>query len=297
MRRSSSRSLRPFQETQAPIVAREGLIYVKATIDGKQVEGMLDTGSPDTTWPAPLALAPNNLLSAKGRQDWIGTSGVPSNSVLLPTLTIGDYTVENLISWKQNFDTRKMSALYRKQNRTYRQPYVVLGNSTFHNAIITIDYENNLFIVRDSSYDLHNDKTDFILPFLMENGHILVQGEIEGKAATLCVDTGASLIFVASEFDDNNLASRLSKRSGHNVGEISSNYGGESMPFAGMVSGSIGNEPFRAAAVLDKTHGDSDAVIGSSVLDKYQITIDYSRNLIGFRRQNPKHVTPAGALR
>ena len=104
---------------------------------------------------------------------------------------------------------------------------------------------------------------------------ILVQVEVNGKAATLCLDSGAQLVGVAPSY----LKGLPSLGDTYVAG-----VGGRMKATAAFVNITIGTDTFREVAIGDKGVA-GDGFLGESILSHYsKITIDYAAKTITLER-------------
>jgi predicted aspartyl protease len=121
------------------------------------------------------------------------------------------------------------------------------------------------------------------LPFEVKGGHLLVQGQINGRDATLIFDTGAQTTFLSQSASDH-LNLRPLRGEEHGPGALSSVYGvggGVTAGFVEATSVNFGGLRARhfAFMIINKTfildNQPADGLLSADLLAKYDIDLDF----------------------
>ena len=266
---------------EIPFRRAETAILVDATINGRPVSLMFDTGYSGTA----AIDASVDLGKATGKanvKDFVGTFEV--TTVKPKTLLVGG----------KNFPVRP-DMLIMQQPGDSSDAYGmhcdgILGFEAFKDSVFTIDYEHKKFIFHPKSYDITARKPDnkrTFLQKLLPIGNKSLEMYVatpEGKTMTLALDTGNS--FYATTHRD------VLER----IGLWESNKPHKYPRMAGVASGAVESWLFQMPELtifgiatppsvwdiidLPSSSAEGDGTVGDGFLKHFNITIDYNRRRV-----------------
>ena len=169
----------------------EGLILIKASLDGKEGNFILDTGTPSLILNQKVDKGDFIVWTAKGDQ--------PSCQLNLKNFECGNIIKKQLEGW--SLDLSHVETLIKK-------PLLgIIGSDLIMNHRLLIDYENNEILllpkeVKKVGFDLNNYDISHI-PFDIEKGHMpIVTLEVADQNKRLVFDTGAGISVLHSNERD-----------------------------------------------------------------------------------------------
>jgi|GEM_PF-5683817 hypothetical protein len=188
-----------------PFRVEEGEIYIKATLSGKELDCVFDTGSDFTQWAAWLDLkgktkdtghfARNSTISPRG--------GIPKVEIELDTIEIGVLSLRAVSSYKV-FTDRIPDGDKMSLHNTPR-----LGGSIFAPFTIAIDYSTQTISLYDANIPLHSlqrrkDAVELRLTMTREENGLVrrptIRVRVAEKPARMIIDTGSRNSFVTPQY-------------------------------------------------------------------------------------------------
>jgi predicted aspartyl protease len=273
------------------IVPNYGYICFDATVKGKKMRCVLDTGCASVTWPQKANLPGETItnLPSKGMKA-INNSVRSAELVLLPNLNIGRYELSHLCTNKIKPDNKK---------RGVADTVAIVGNFALSSIVLTIDYRHKTLTFRNPTYNvqtLPKRKGDVLLDFAWQDGLPIVQGKLNGRPARFLVDTGSYAVCVTRQFAAKHLQKR--KRTYFQSSGAFGSASGSSRLSKGVqaeVRTESGGYRFLASDIVG-VPDDYDGIIGQPFLEFCDVTIDYPRQKILLHR-NGLDCLPYGGLR
>jgi hypothetical protein len=167
---------------RVPMIYSNDEILVRATIGGREIWALLDSGAGiaavDATMPAGVAFRPALELQGGG-----ATQKVKLGVGVLPSVTIGELRADDVPT-----ASVPIPAL---EGFGAKRPELILGYSFFAAAVIRVDYKKGEVVFARASDGLVAPGAR-VIPVRKANGTLLADAEVEGHAATFMVDTGSS---------------------------------------------------------------------------------------------------------
>jgi hypothetical protein len=252
-------------------------IFVPATIGGRPVLAMLDSGASSTVLDRRFASSLN--LSPKGDLKGEGAGGsIPYGTIRGVTVKLGD------LSWNGDAVGIDLSAVEKQVGHPLP---IVLGGELFRDAVVEIDFKKRrIAFYKASSYRAAANAATVPLTPAGENQAIA--GRVEGRAAKLLFDLGN-----AGAVD---LFPRFWERPdfvGHR--RISSTFsggvGGMSVQKVTMIRTiALGGAKFKDVpsrledrqSSLSARSGDLDGNIGIGVLSRFHLVVDFPHHRVLF---------------
>jgi predicted aspartyl protease len=262
-----------------PFRVVNGMIVVRATLDGVSLDAIVDTGAMTVALPKPIGKHPPNII---GRGKIIDANCKPSDAriALIPTMSLGSYSVRNLPA---------MISSLRPTKRSLLGEMPLLGMACFRNVSLTINYKSQQIIIQTNADKLFSAKRSVgdirfarIRSQHQVNGPLwpVVPVTLNGVTKPLLLDTGAP----ECEVIGNTAEFRLKP-----VGGCYRIKGGYS---SSVLCDYITNVPM----VMDQSHrrinvmGDpapgSGPLLGYIFLREYVVTIDSAGDRILLQKQN-----------
>lgn len=189
---SSTRSNSPDSQSQAkssdsdvlttiPFILHDNRMLVNVFLNGKGPFVMVfDTGGANTLTPAVQKVLD---LHSQGEEyvTGAGEKRVPSHSVHLKSMQIGDYKLSD-----QKFMVINLTPI----RRAFRFPHLdgIIGLELLQQGKVRINMDKQVIeLVKSDASTLANAQ---LLPFRLFDNNPLVEGQINGKAAKILLDTG-----------------------------------------------------------------------------------------------------------
>lgn len=271
-------SQQKYNEVRVPFSQRRGHIYVQAIWAGKSIKCLVDTGATYISWPQPLGLA----SIPTGIQTWSATSGgirVYGEWVLAPSLQLGGFKLQNIPTILYTVaEQANGQKTFVAQAEGIKE--IVLGNEAFHNVVLTIDYQKQEVILRDSDYDITHlpHPHSYLLNLSWNDGTPVVLGQLAGHPARFMLDTGSNDMVISSAFAQKYFSRYPRRKSRYRAG-----YGLINTDEISGANGSIGNIKFMTDSITIFPFSSTenvDGLIGEPFLKYFRITIDYRRSKI-----------------
>ena len=161
-------------------------------------------------------------------------------------------------------------------------PKPLLGAPAFHGAVLTIDYPKKETIIRESSYDItrlpHHPHDLLLTPEWVDGWLPVLKGRLADHPARFALDSGCGGVVITTRF-----ANRLPLSSFGSDTTAEINGAQVSVKCLKNTSGAVAGIPFREdeVPVVDLpvwTH--SDALAGTAFLERFRVTIDYTRHKV-----------------
>lgn len=271
-------SQQKYRQVRVPFTQERGLIYVQALWAGKPVECVLDTGATYISWPQTLDLA------ATPTEISVHILGIGENRAydgkwfLVPSLELGDLKLKNVPAISE-IGVKKANGQKISLAPAEGIQKIILGNYVFENVVLTIDYQKQEVILRETDYDitrlprLHS----YLLDLFWDNdGSLVLLGQLAGHPARFQIDTGNTVGIVSnSAFAQKYLSAYRTKSTVKTAFEVIS-----SEKIRG-VNGNIGGIEFNTGTVtIVPLNSNVDVLVGESFLKNFRVTIDYSRRKV-----------------
>ena len=264
-----------------------GSIFVPCRFNNKPIRSILDTGCNEVVWPEWLQISGQTTGYNSIIVDTQGSSE-RAKEVVINQVSIGDYTVNKLPTYEIVSENTPM------QTGTARQ-HLLLGNSTFLNTRLTIDYAKKILVIQPSNSTSQFQSVRYALRFIwvpkdgsQRVGVPAVKGEINGKTALIEIDTGWNNknIAVSDNLWESTIAKNISRI---RYTKIKTSLSAASVEYtnkvtvrfpivAGVCSSKI-TVTTPAIRVNSATSG-ANAIIGTAILSHYRTTIDYPHQTI-----------------
>ena len=305
---------------RVPFTKQNGLIIVQATLGGKALSCVLDTGDPLVRWPRRLRLA-GKATGIRAQGTDAGGHGEAHEMVVLSQVRIGGYELANVPSWAVGTpddaapDAGDADAPETLAGGVWRR-YPVLGNVVFEQVALTIDYRRSELILRPKSANAAATQRvpgTRTLPVqrvgpvfttdtgTARGGFLVFAGSVNGQPVNFLLDTGlpfAPGIVLApgkrALLGDAPASSGQEVRAVTGLGQVSAQRFTDVSWLLGGVpgKGEVIVPPQLATLGDDKTS--IDALVGAYLLQAYRITIDYPRSRVLLE---PYAATEAAATR
>ncbi len=248
-----------------------GRIYLPATVNGHNVTAIIDTGAAATVIDLPLAeqwdLPSLGTVSANGP----GGSSVPARILRSTTVRIGnaEARVEYAVP---------LGSMGRLEGRPLE---VVVGTAFFAKHVIEIDYSRRVLRIVAAHQAAPQEVT---LPFRLERGlpHVQVELVAAGKTYRLdaMADTGASATTLTGRFlRDHQLDVPMTAKTVTGEGVGGTTQGRYMRADILRVGGVELRQPVLTASDEqsggDGVESDRDIVLGSSILERFRVVLDY----------------------
>ena len=274
---------------EVPFRRAETAIIVDATINGRKVALMFDTGYGGTA-VVDQSVDIGKPTGKATLQDFVGTLQVPT--VKPKTLAVGGMSIpvqKDMLVVQQSSD---YSAAYGMHCDG------ILGFEALKNTIFTIDNEHRKFVFHPSTYDITAKKPDgkkTFLAKLLPIGHSSLEMYVtapNGKTMTLALDTGNS--FYATTHRD------VLERIGLWEKDKPHKYPSQS----GVASGSVESWLFQMPPLdifgvptppsvwsiidLPSSSAEGDGTVGDGFLKHFNITVDYDKRRVLLEKWDPE---------
>lgn len=284
-------SKRQFQEVHIPFTSRHGWIMVPATIAGRHIECLLDTGSLRVfDWPTSLHLPGRRVgLSYPRLVPYQSARPRFAEWVILPEIDIGDYHLRECPSLAHSRDPNDLPGL----------SVPTLGCAAFADVVLTIDYKKKELVVHSTDYDITQDAQELsrypkhsLFDLLLSERTITLWdgktasttgipalcGNVAGHPVQIAIDTG--LIHVGLALTSKPLIKTLSEE-----GYVSTPVPpcSDCSPIATFPSVSWNMGRFvntGHVSLLPGFFAKDEAVLGAESLKNYRITLDFPRHKI-----------------
>jgi len=267
--------------TQVPIET-DAMVIVKATLNGRDFDFILDTGGHNILTPdAAKALALKAV--GTGSSGGAGEATMAQQYTRVAELKIGDATMRD-----QHFYVLPLQ--YGTVERGPRAPLAgLLGLEIFERFHVRIDYPHRTLTLRKLQDGYRGAGTP--VPITFDDDMPLVDGRLDGRPGVIALDTGNS----GSSVIQGVWARRegVAERLRQGIETVSYGAGGASTNWAGRlqtleIGGQVLQRPIvrlaedRAGAFSSRTEA---ANIGTDVLRFFVIDTDYRAGVIWFDRQ------------
>ena len=304
---------------RVPFTKQNGLIVVQATLGGKVLPCVLDTGDPLVRWPRRLRLA-GKATGIRAQGTDAGGHGETHEMVLLSHVRIGGYELANVPSWAvgtpDDATPDEDAAPETIAGGVWRR-YPVLGNVVFEQVALTIDYRRSELILRPKNANtaepsrvpgMRTLPVQRVGPVFTTDtgaargGFLVFAGSVNGQPVNFLLDTGLPFApgIVLAPGKRALLGDARAASGGQEVRAVTG-LGQVSAQRFTNVSWSLGNVPGKGEVIVppqlaalgdDKTS--IDALVGAYLLQAYRITIDYPRSRVLLE---PYAATEAAATR
>lgn len=270
-------SQQKYKEVRVPFTQERGFIYVQALWAGKPVKCVLDTGASYISWPQPLGLAAAPIGK---RVQTLGIGGgyrVLGEWVLAPSIQLGDFKLRNILTISKSI-VEKANGQKISVAQAEGIQEIILGNYVFQNVVLTLDYQKQEVILRDSDYDITRIPRlhSYLLDLFWIDGKPVMQGQLADHPARFMIDTGNDGIAINSAFAQKYLSTYPRTNS---TAEIA--YGVINTEEIPSVNGNIGGIKFSTGTLtIVPLDSKTDVLIGTPFLKNFRVTIDYSRSKI-----------------
>ena len=252
----------PAQGVHIPFTFRDGMIHVSAKANGKPASWLVDTGSDSVNWPARFQPRDDSAQRFKSK-GYVDDMWMIASNGTLQSFDIGGYKIANL---RGDRVESKMTSEF------------ILGNTALKDICVVFDFKRRQLILRESNAADYPIKPGSHTASLLttrypvaKGGPLVVSGKLGGRPAKFVIDTGCNGFAVSKQFADKFLK-RYHRRPAVVVG-IS---GSRRTVAAENVSGEIAGRQFRRVPLcIIRDVPEADAIIGTSFLKNYLVTIDY----------------------
>ncbi len=271
-------------ETHVPFRLSPGKeILVKAHINGKPIECMVDTGCSDILWDSKLALT-NQRTGLQSSAYDAGSHVVALKEAILDRVQIGGLELRQMPS----------NAVVSAASQMNSVP--ILGNSAFAHTVLTVDYARKELVIRPSSPKdklLSELPGDHVLNFQWgspnargRSGSPCVRGNVISLPATFMVDTGwcGNVLGLGHTFYSQVLP--MLEKNRNKTGQASGKwaFGKSSVITISQIPWSFdGTKATTPAIVVGNLGPKAQAVFGYDILRHFKTTIDYPHRKILFQ--------------
>ena len=262
-------------EVRIPFTLRDGGIHLKMVWAGRPVEALLDTGSAFVDWPQSLHLTSTSTAIP---QDDDMAAGVVAHGewMVLSSIKAGGCEWRNMLTVASGEMKRS------GPSKTVTSPEPLLGAPAFRGTVLTIDYQKKEIIIRGASYDItrlpHHSHDLLLTPEWVDGWLPVLKGRLADHPARFALDSGCGGVVITTRF-----ANRLPLSSFGS--DTTAKINGVQVHIRGLkyISGAVAGIPFREdeVPVVDLpvwTH--SDALAGTAFLERFRVTIDYTRHKV-----------------
>lgn len=284
-------------EAQVPLVVKHGGIFVMASLSGEPHLCKIDTGSDAVIWARSSHLT-GTPTGECGQSSDAMNSVIDSDTVKVPYIQIGAYKITDLPTERLDID----SVLFSPPHPAPPDDYILLGNPAFDLTVLTIDYRNKLLIIRPASYDFqkaprhqgdrtvqmgwtsHKDDTEAEQSVF---GWPAVRASVDGKPFWCMLDTGweGPELGLSEDFASQVPAlQKLPRRAAlfHSGFAASTASQIPALRFEVPCLSPVGAPPLmlKSAGMLVKSCAGGEGVVGTYLMERYRITIDYQRRRV-----------------
>lgn len=157
-------------------------LIVRASVGGREVDALLDSGASitvvDATTPAGQSFVP-----AFGLEGASSTQKIKVGVGTLPSIALGALTASDMPT--ASVPIPALDAMGK------RRPEMILGYSFFASSVVRVDYKRSEIVLAAPGTALHAPDARSVA-LRVAGGKLLVQANVEGKAAWFEVDTGST---------------------------------------------------------------------------------------------------------
>jgi predicted aspartyl protease len=316
-------------DMQEPCVVKfrnvSNLPFVRAKIEEKQYSGfVIDTGSNCTAIDQGLAIRlglidpPDPDRPPRGTYVY-GVDKIRAETVVIPSLTIGDCVVKGLMASALNLSGSRMDFGVRVNG--------IIGQDFLKRYEVTIDYRSNLLTFRppnkglayqkDRQYETYFIPCRFAIPsrirpiepllgiFASMLGIppiIIVEGRYERTRLRFLVDTGAATEIVLFSGTVARMRLPLNAKRLKIIGPIGSGIGGDlygyyvRLPSIWIGSLEIPDPEIMVTEGKDMLSPYVDGIVGGNIFCDFLFTINYKRRIIRLVRTPPKRTRRVGEV-
>ncbi len=278
------------RETTLPFDLINNHIYVDARVDGNPVRMLVDTGGVNLLTPAAakrLGLDAHGRMAARG----VGEKQVDLGFAKAQRIEVGAIRLDAPI-----FYVIDLSELEPVEGLRFDG---LVGFELFHRFVVRIDYAARRLTLIDPSF-FRAPEGATAVPFELEERIPLVKGTIDGRPATLSIDTGArsSLSLHAPFVREHDLITHYGARfeaiGGWGVGGPSRGWPvrvGEVRLGDAVVKDLVADlSESESGAFADPKNS---ANVGSGLLRRFVVTFDYDRRKM-YLQSGPDYAKPDG---
>lgn len=284
------------KEAVVPLTVKNGGIYVMASLSGEEHLCQIDTGSDDVNWVRDLHLVGKMTQERSEPCDALNNC-VVADVVKLPEIRIGSYKVTDLPT--DMLDSK--SGLFSPVPRPDIDAEPLLGNALFSFTVLTIDYQNKKLIIRPATYDFTKmprlpgdrivqmgwiNQTEDSSERQQVFGWPAIPARVCGKSFWCIVDTGWSdpkLVITSDLYTHLPFLQKLPKH----LTTINAAYSSASVPQLDHLSFQVPALPphsqpitLQGEGTIIKPLGVAQGIVGTKLMERYRITIDYQRRWI-----------------
>ena len=287
----------PGNEARVPLIIKHGGIFVTATLDDGPQLCEIDTGSDAVMWSRDLHLT-GSLIGEQGQSCDAMDGCIPADTVKLPYIQLDAFRISGLPT--QRLDSE--SVVFSPPLPNGPSEYAVLGNPVFTSTVLTIDYQNKLLIIRPAAYDFrksprHPGDRIVEMGWTSHTGDTSAERELFGWPSMRASVSGHSfwcLLDTGWEGPDLGLSEKIV----HQIPALqklpqkpvpfSSGYSASSalqVPVLEFKVPCLSPEGapsviLKSTGTLVKSPGGGQGVVGTYLMERYRITIDYRRGLV-----------------
>jgi predicted aspartyl protease len=267
-----------------PFKLKNNCIYTKAVVGDRTVDCMVDTGADWILWPSSLGLKGRRT----GEQTVINAindmHGI-ANIVIIPSIRLGDYEILNARTFSSVLpNMRSTSHSSPSKQMDFPWSFTGVGNEVFRDRVLTIDYEKQMIVLREKTYDITKKRlrpTDRLLNFTWAKtagdqiGRPVVEGKMEGRSIHIMLDTCVGGVAISTDLYRSiggnrklvktQFSTHLGPTKGNNVNKMIGSIAG--IMFGGEFGVCDFNVPLEAA-------------VGGAFLKHFRVTFDYARNKV-----------------
>lgn len=142
----------PAGEAHVPLVVKHGGVFVMASLNGTQTLCKIDTGSDTVQWHRDLHCA-GVLTGERGQTSDPQKGSADAMVVILPRIQIGTFTLTGLPTMMQDTYTGLFSSTQERHGDTTP----LLGNPLFALTVLTLDYQNKALTIHPPTYNFQTE--------------------------------------------------------------------------------------------------------------------------------------------
>lgn len=287
----------PGAEARLPLIVKHGGIFVTALLDDGPQLCKIDTGSDAVMWSRDLHLV-GSLTGEQGQACNTMNDCVPSDTVKLPYIQLGAFRISDLPTRRLDLE----DILFSPPGTNHPSEYAVLGNPVFSSTVLTVDYRNKLLIIRPAAYDFREEPRhpgDRIVQMGWTHydddtpaeqdlfGWPAIRASVDGHPFWCLLDTGWEGPNLGLSEDIVRQVPSLQKLP-QKLAPFSSGFSDSSALYVPKLEFKVPClSPAGAPALMLKSTGQlvkssvsGQGVVGTYLMERYRITIDYQRRQV-----------------
>ena len=284
-------------EAHVPLVVKHGGVFVVASLNGTQTLCKIDTGSDTVQWHRNLHCA-GVLTGERGQTSDPQKGSADAEVVILPHIQIGTFTLTGLPTMMQDTYTGLFSPTQERDGDTTP----LLGNPLFALTVLTIDYRHRVLTIRPPTHNFQTEPRhygDRILQLGWTSHSEDSEGEqqlfgwptfrarVEGKPFWCVFDSGwegpelGITETLLQSFPMQRQAPRTPvpqnfQHGSYTVPQL------KGLQFQAPVIAPAHAPPLclQSKTIIVKSLGGGDGIVGTYLMERYRITLDYQRRCI-----------------